>query len=101
MVFGYEVGFTQTFSVLARVMPEDVWALILLGCASFVFWQTKQESEPSIPPLICNGFMTFIWAYTVLGFIIYWKQVPPGGFAACTVIMLLSAMNTLAIPKRE
>lgn len=101
VVFYYGDAFTVTNNFLRAVMAEDMWGLLMLGAASYVFWQTKQENPQNWLTMFCNALMTFLWIYTVIGLIVFWKQVPPGGFAACVTVALLSCMNTLAIPKRE
>lgn len=101
VVFYYDDAFTVTNNFLRILMPENMWGVMMLGVACYVYFQTVREARQNWLTMICNALMTFLWIYTVLGLMMYWKQVPPGGFGACVVVALLSCMNTLAIPKRE
>jgi uncharacterized protein YhhL (DUF1145 family) len=45
--------------------------------------------------------MSFLWIYTVVGLFMFLPQLPAAAFAACAVMLVLSSMNILALPKER
>lgn len=101
IVFRYEKAFTTINGPMASIMHENWWAVLMLVASIYIFFHTKLQIRENFVTLLCNGFMTGVWGFTVLSFVIYWAQLPPGGFSASLTVFLLSCMNSLAVPKRE